>query len=451
VIDDADVIIEVARWTSGRRGEPEAPDVVASADLTPFVLTSIAVGSRVLASTADSSSVTALSGTVAQLAERAETASNVMITDAKRATGEAVELTVVATREATVETAKIIDNASKSVQEQIGRTVKGGVETVERELERLLGGEKAPVVAAIKEVIGRAMGDAQVAWQSTLTTTLAQVSSTLDVSNPASPLGALERRLHEQQDRQHLETADRIERVQEVVVAMSGAAQTAAAVALAEANSPSKGLPFDEAVGAAAESVAAGMGATYTSTRDSVGAIRACKKGDGVLDLAMPGPGSAAARVVMEYTTSSARRNWAGYLDEAERNREAQASLGIVPSRDLVPGGELLAVLAPSRIVMAYEPGTDDHALFRGALQLLSVQAQRAVADGRSGDLGAVDAKLAEAKRSLIVMQDLTKTAATVRSGAGKVVAGLESLHSILTLCLEQAQAALGDATSAAE
>ncbi|HEX3795262.1 MAG TPA: hypothetical protein VHV57_12250 [Acidimicrobiales bacterium] len=376
------------------------------------------------------------------MAERAETAGQAMITDAQRAASATVELTVAATKAATEETGKIIDSASKTVSVEMARSVKGGVEAVERELERLLGGERAPVIESIKGIVSKAMADAQMAWQSTLTTTLSEVAKTLDVSNEASPLRALERRLFEQQRISHNEIAGRLERVQEMVGTTIGAAQTAAAVAVIEAHSPGKGLPFEAAIGAAAEVVAAGMGASYTATANSVGALKGSKKGDGIFEVSLAEPGDRCARVVIECTTGGAR-NWADYLDQAERNRQAQASLGVVARRDLVPGGEMLAVLAPNRIVMAYDPASDEPALFRSALLLLSVQAQRQLTDGRTGDLGAVDTKLAEAKRSLLVMQELMKTAMSVRTGASKVVTGLESLHATLTLCLEQAQGAL--------
>ena len=72
----------------------------------------------------------------------------------------------------------------------------------------------------------------------------------------------------------------------ELVGATIGAAATAAAVAAVEATSPGKGLPFEEAVGAAADDVAAGMGAAYVRTSNVVGALKGSKKGDGVLEVA---------------------------------------------------------------------------------------------------------------------------------------------------------------------
>jgi len=55
------------------------------------------------------------------------------------------------------------------------------------------------------------------------------------------------------------------------------------------------------------------------------GSIQRCKKGDGVLTVS-----GGQARVVVEMHDSNDSRIWNGYLDEAERNREAAASIGIV-------------------------------------------------------------------------------------------------------------------------
>ena len=259
----------------------------------------------------------------------------------------------------------------------------------------------------------------------------------LDLSNESSPFAALERRLHDHQHSLLTDLIGHLERVRELVSAATTAAATTAAVAAVEASSPSKGLPFEEAVGWAAEAVAAGLGATYVRTANSGGSLKGSKKGDGVLEIAPAIPDARVARVVLEFTTGGSR-NWLEYLDLAERNREAQASLGVVPTCDLVPGAKLLALLSPWRLVLAFNPAVDDPSLFRCALQLLSVQAQRRLADGRLGDVGAADAKLTEAAATLEVMQDLLKTAVTVRNGAGKLVDGLEAIRVSLNLSIDQ-------------
>jgi hypothetical protein len=50
---------------------------------------------------------------------------------------------------------------------------------------------------------------------------------------------------------------------------------------------------------------------------------------------------------------------------------------------------------------------------------------------------------LSEAKATLLVMQDLIKTATTVRRGSRKLVAGLERMHVNLRTSLDKAQSGL--------
>lgn len=190
------------------------------------------------------------------------------------------------------------------------------------------------------------------------------------------------------------------------------------------------------------EQVAAGMGGSYTATGDTIGAVRSCKKGDGLLELSSA-DGVGAVRIVVEMITTGASRKWPSYLAEAERNREAHASLGIVPSTDLVPGGSMLAPVGAKRLVLAFNEDGDP-ALLRAACVLLALRAQRDLVGERGGsDLTVVDNRLAEAQRMLATLTEVIKTAAGVRSGAAKVVLGLEGLHESLTRCLAQARSAL--------
>lgn len=450
IVSDADVIAEACRWTSGKRGELVDQSEIGSSDLTPFVRASIGLGARVLATSADTSGVMALSDTVSQLAERAETAGTRLVAGAAQATEQVVQATVNATKQATEVTADIISTATDKVQKEMAKTVQAGVESVGRDLDRLIGSESAPVALAVKDIVARAMTNAQETWQHSLTTTLTQVAGSLDISNPASPLGALERRLHEQQERQHLDLTSRLDSVQGAIGATVHAAETAAALAAAQAQSPAKGGPYEERVAQVAERVATGMGGSFVYTAHTVGSTRACKKGDGVLEVATAESDMPNAKVVIECTTGTSPRDWNSYLGLAEHNRDAQASLGLVPDRSMVPGRELLAILTPSRFVMAFDPETDDPAVFRAALQLLNVQAQRQLMATRVGDLAAVDQRIDEARRALLTMQEMIKTAMGVRTGAGKIVAGLELLHDTLGHLLTQAQAGLHDANRSA-
>lgn len=86
--------------------------------------------------------------------------------------------------------------------------------------------------------------------------------------------------------------------------------------------------------------------------------------------------------------TDPHRPTWNGYLDETERNRGATASLGPV-SEPAQNNGGAVRCLGSRRIVMAFDPATDDPELPLTVIQLLRLGALTASnrAD-RGGTLG---------------------------------------------------------------
>jgi len=153
--------------------------------------------------------------------------------------------------------------------------------------------------------------------------------------------------------------------------------------------------------------------------------------------------GTRQVRIVVEMTTTGAARKWGPYLDEAERNREADASIGVVPNTVLVPGRAALTLVAPNRIVVAHD-SDGGHALLRAAAVLLTLRVQREAVRARDGvDLGMADARIAEAERLLGTLSEVLKAAAGVKAGAAKVVTGIEATHDSLARTLALARAAL--------
>jgi len=105
------------------------------------------------------------------------------------------------------------------------------------------------------------------------------------------------------------------------------------------------------------------------------GLLSRCKKGDGVLEvLEQPRPGRCPRLVVEMTTDSTSRRDWFDYLDEAQRNRDAQSALGIVHGAE-VPGGGLVRSYGADKTVIAYDPEQDDPRLLNLALYFLRCQA----------------------------------------------------------------------------
>ncbi|MGB9281460.1 MAG: hypothetical protein WCB57_15445 [Pseudonocardiaceae bacterium] len=147
--------------------------------------------------------------------------------------------------------------------------------------------------------------------------------------------------------------------------------------------------------------------------------------------------------------TTSKRPNWTGYLDEAERNRSAAASLGLVRTA-AQNNGSTVRGLGPRRIVMAFNPAIDDPELLRTVIQLLRLSALTA-ADSKDRDgIHTADARIAEALGMLGKIDDIKKVAGSLRQNAGKIEQQSDDVRTALAHLLSQAQAALSMAAEAA-
>ena len=144
-------------------------------------------------------------------------------------------------------------------------------------------------------------------------------------------LEARQQQLTEQIDENHTEI---VQKVDELTTALK---VQEARTKLAKVT-PIKGDSYENQVHTVMLGIAAGLGDEYTDTGTIVGAVPRSKKGDGLLTV-----DGGAARVVLEMT-DSARAGWAEYLDEAERNRQAAAALGLVRTAEQ-NGGQSIRVL----------------------------------------------------------------------------------------------------------
>lgn len=80
------------------------------------------------------------------------------------------------------------------------------------------------------------------------------------------------------------------------------------------------------------------------------------------------------AQVLIEAHDGGRPRGWTDYLDEAERNRGAQASIGVVPT-SAQNHGQTIRVIGPRRIVIAIAEDHDSTELLRSVCILLRSQA----------------------------------------------------------------------------
>lgn len=150
-----------------------------------------------------------------------------------------------------------------------------------------------------------------------------------------------------------------------------------------------------------------------------------------------------AARVVIEMTDSP-RDNSTAYFDEAERNRHAGASLGMVRT-SAQNGGQSIRVLGPRRIVLAFEQSSEDPELVRTVCMLLRTSALAAAARTGSHQIATAEEKFTEAIAQLTKLDDVKKAARSIQKNATKIETSCTGIKPGIQRLLADALAALTD------
>lgn len=135
--------------------------------------------------------------------------------------------------------------------------------------------------------------------------------------------------------------------------------------------------------------------------------------------------------------TDSSRTGWSDYFDEAERNRDASVC---TPDQN---GGQALRVLGSRRVVLAFDPGTDDPGLLRTVVMLLRTVAITATVRTGAAEVATAEEKIADALGQLEKI-DSIKTAAKIDSESTGIRAAIQRL-------LDEALIALTGAAAASE
>jgi hypothetical protein len=278
-----------------------------------------------------------------------------------------------------------------------------------------------------------------------------RVTRQFDPADPTSPIAKHNAELTRQQrdlsqnlERNHRDLEAMVVELTAAVRATHAAAEASTATAKL---TPLKGGTFEQQVHDLMAEIAAGLGEEYSPTGARPGALPRSKKGDGVL--AVDG---GAVNIVVE-TTDSKRTSWNEYLHEAERNRTALASLGLVRNPDQL-GGRTLQVLGARRIVMAFDPETDDAAILRTVVQMLRLAAIAANVRQDNAEIETAREKLTEAIDLLGRIDEIKRFSGLVTTNAARIDKEAQALRAGLDRLLGQAIDALsgameGDAAAA--
>lgn len=404
-VTDAEVLREAAHWSTGVRGPAaDLADLAGcvDADLSAFVVEALSVGSRVLAITAQSSESLAFEQAVKAASEQA---------------------TVVLDR-----AAKTADEAVRRAADQITTTTRQAHADLMGQVTNLVGGENPELLERLRPI-------------------LAGVGQSLE-KQVLDSMSAASNGWAEASERRHTELAGLIREVQrEVAVRVAADSAAADATAAARGASTLKGLDYEEQLHPILADIAAGLGDEYEITGDRAGALSRNKKGDGVFHLFDPRSGRAVSRVVIEAHDGTSKQ-WGSYLAEAERNRAAAASIGLVRHLD-DNAGHAVRVIGSKRLVLAFDPETADerdHALLRTAVQLV-----RTVALTSTGRFGTAAAETAnecihEALEAVKGLDEVKRAASHIRTNADKVDSLTTAAITAIQTQLHQALTALGGA-----
>lgn len=313
------------------------------------------------------------------------------------------------------------------------------------ELRRLFGGENPELLDRIDPLLQKFSTELDTRVGARVADLFTTAVRQFDLDDPTSPMAkhaaGLERnqaQLADHLERRHAELAEKFDDLTREL-------QLRTAEKRATSRSPKKGDLYADDLHTLLTELATGLGDEYTDTSSRTGAVARSKKGDGLLVVA-----GCAARVVVEMTDSP-RTSWNDYLDEAERNHCAAASLGLVRNREH-NADRMIRVLGPRRIVLAFDPDSDDPDLLRTVLMLLRTAALAATARADIEHITTAEENINRALDELTGIDDIKKTASGIYKNAQKIENQCNTIRTGIERTLTAALTALtiADPTDAA-
>ncbi|MGH9248343.1 MAG: Fis family transcriptional regulator [Acidimicrobiales bacterium] len=438
-VTDPTVVSESRRWSTGQRGAAVNADEMSGADLSAFVTQAMVVGAHAIGSAGGVQDTFNLEQLVTDVGTRTAE-STVKATDATSAVVEHATETV---QKAAVDAQRVIAEAGNEARTSFAANVTSAKKSLLEEVQRLVGGDNPELLARLSpmlEKFGHDLDDRVAKQTSELFTKAARQ---FDPDDPTSPMSKHARALAAHQEslsvtleKNHKELAAKVDELATAVKVTTSANDAATATASV---TPLKGNTYEAGINLVMAEIAAGLGDEYVDTSDTTGIVARSKKGDGVLSI-----NGGSVRVVLEMTDSK-RSQWNDYLDEAERNRGATASLGLVrdPAQN---NGNTIRTVGARRIILAFDPGIDDTDLLRTVVQLLRIAAVAATSRHDREEIQTADEKIREALAMLTKIDDIKKSAGTIRSNADKIERESNVAQVVLARLLTEAQTALSAA-----
>lgn len=437
-LTDRAVVEEARRWSTGIRGAIADDVALADADLTPFVLQAMSVGTMAISGAGGIQETANVHRLIDDLERRTDSA----MRDASAATSRAVSDAAAILKTTTEEARVSFETAAGASRTSIKETVDEARDALNAEIRRLIGGENPELLGKLAPLLERFGHDLDARAGTQTEELIAKVARQFDPDDPTSPMSKQTREIGRRQQ----ELADSLGQGQKAIEATVAEltkefALTRASKAAAAASSTTlKGTTFESAIHRLVDQIAVGLGDAYTDTGATIGKGSTSKKGDGVLTVE-----GSDIRIVLEMTDSP-RKDWNNYLAQAERNRDAVASIGLARTPEQL-GGHTVRTFGPRRIVLAFDPEMGDANLLRAVIQVVRVSA---IAAGRRQDdqeIATAQESVEEAIGLLDRFDSIKRTAAVITNNAKKVDSEAGSLAADLGNVLVRAQRALAHGT----
>lgn len=435
---DKDVVREAQRRTTGERGPiVEDQATLVEADLEDFVAKAITIGSHALSATGDAQESRALERMITELGERAASST----AEAASMTDRSVKAASEAVSKAAAEAQKNLREADEATRKSLSDAIALMRRETEAELKRLFGGTDPEVVDRFAPLLERFAANLDKRAAENTSELLAKAAKQFDPADPTSPMAKHTADLAKRQDALTAQLAEQhsavARRLDEVVTAL----KVAEAKASVSKVSPIKGSTYEAEIHQVLHQVAAGLGDEYLETGAVVGSVVRCKKGDGVLVV-----DGGDARVVVEVTDSK-RDHWGAYFDEAERNRNATAAIGLVRSVEQ-NCGETIRVLGRRRIVLAFDPTADDPDLMRAVVMLLRTASLAAATRSGAQEINTAEEKITAAVKQLEKIDEIKKSAGAIANNVRKIESTCGAVYSAIDRLLADALNALAGVDS---
>ena len=436
-VADPVVIAEARCWASGQRGPIVDAKELATADLSNYVVQALMVGAHAIGTAGGVQQAYDLKDLVTEVGERTMLSAQ----QAAAATDAAIAKATTALEAAATQARKDVGEMGELARRGFTAQVDAARRALGSEIQRLVGGDSPELLARLQPLVdrfGRELGERSTRHAEDL---VQRVARQFDPADPSSVL-AQQNRLLEQQ---HLalvaaltkEQTELATKVDELATAVKVAHAARTAAAATAQRTPLKGETYADAVHRAMVSIAAGLGDDYTDTSAMTGMVSRCRKGDGVL--AVDGGD---VRVVVEMSDSPRSSGWGPYLAEAERNRDAYASIGLVRFAEQLRGHTMIA-LGARRIVLAYDPETDRPDLLRTVVQVVRLAAVAVAQRAGGGELRIAEEKISAALAALSRIDTIETAAGAISKSAAKISGESGALRLEITCLLRQAAAAL--------